>query len=72
MKKILRRAGFLGAGLTLLVLAGCFSKTVKETTSTPSVIAAPAEPATSQTTTTTTTSSDGSVERQSTTTYSNP
>jgi hypothetical protein len=78
MKKILPHTAYLGTALIFLLLTGCFSKTVKETATTPPVIVAPpaitapANPAASQSTTSTPTSSDGTVERQSTTTYSNP
>jgi hypothetical protein len=53
------------------LLTGCFSyhRDVRET-STPAVESVP--PASSSTTTTTTTNNDGTVERHSTTTYSNP
>jgi hypothetical protein len=58
--------------LTLLavsgLLAGCFSYHREVSETTPAV----STPAANSTTTTTTTNDNGSMERQSTTTYSNP
>ena len=69
MDKKLKRMSVITIALSLLLTAGCYSKTVKETT--PPVVIT--QPPTAQTSTTTTTNpDDGSVVRHSTTTYSNP
>ena len=69
MKEPIRIVSLGCAALSMIALAGCFSRTVKETNTTPPTVV---EPAPSASTTTTTTTGNGEVERQSTTTYSNP
>jgi hypothetical protein len=59
---------------TIGIASGCFSyhKKVEETAPAPAVVETVPAPAASTSTTTTTTSDNGVVEKQKTTTYSNP
>jgi len=69
-----KRFAILPAAIAVCgIVSGCFSyhKTVEPTTA-PVVETVPAAPAPAVSTTTTTTSDNGIVERQKTTTYSNP
>jgi hypothetical protein len=66
--KIFNRMSVAALAAVACGLVGCFSYH-KEVTPTPTV---ESSPATSTTTSTTTTDQDGSLKRQTTTTYSNP
>lgn len=65
--KLLKQLLFVGASLGFLATAGCYSRTVKETS--PPVVMT--QPPPQSTTSSTTTSDNGEVVRHSTTTYSN-
>lgn len=72
MHKTLRQLTIPVIGMGFLMTAGCYSRTVKETTAAPPTVVTVPNASQSSTTTTTTNPDTGQVERQTTTTYSNP
>jgi hypothetical protein len=71
MIRLVNKRKLVALAVLSLMFAGCFSYTRKVTEPAPAVAVQPV-PAPSETTTTTTSSDDGTVQKNSTTTYSNP